>query len=259
MRLSFSGDGCGADWPLCHNELLPDKGPALIEWIHRATSGLCLILTAGLFVLALKLYPSRAPAKKAAKAALLFILIEALIGALLVTGGFVAGDESWQRLLLLALHLLNSLFLTAALSLCVRTALWRGFRIKKRYVYFAMAFVVLALTGNIASLAGQLFPAGSLSEAFYLDFSPSSHISLRLRILHPLFALLFLAGAWRLLFFERGNSAKILLAGAGAVGLVGFTTYALLSPLEMKIIHLISAYALWTGLVRLCVEKKNPL
>lgn len=259
VRLSFSGDGCGANWPLCGDEFLPKKGPALIEWVHRVTSLICLLAIVLLYVVASKIYPKKAPAKKSAGAALFFILIEALIGALLVTGGFVAGDLSAVRVLILSLHLVNSLFLTAALSLCFRTAFWQGFKIKKLCVGFAVGFVAIALVGNVASLAGQLFPVASLKEAFYLDFLPSSHISLRLRILHPLFALLFLVAMGVFVFFTKERILKILWAGAGAVALVGFTTWMLVSPLGMKMIHLVSAYLLWIGLVCSCVEKELDL
>ena len=256
VRLSFSGDGCGASWPLCNGHLLPDKGPALIEWIHRLTSLICLVLTLALRAFASKVYRlQNAPAKKSAQAALIFIFIEALIGALLVTSGLVAGDQSNMRVLILSLHLVNSLFLTAALGLCFKTALWPSFKIKKPLIYFALAFIAIALLGNVASLAGQLFPVSSLKEALYLDFLPSSHISLRLRILHPLLAVLFLTAMGAFVFFKGEKLLKILWAGAGAVALAGFLTWALASPLLMKMLHLILAYLLWIGLVFLSVKE----
>ena len=45
VRASFSGDGCGDHWPLCHGVVLPNEPSTktLIELTHRVTSGLALV------------------------------------------------------------------------------------------------------------------------------------------------------------------------------------------------------------------------
>ena len=37
VRVSFSGDGCGANWPTCNGQVLPGEmtTPTLIEFTHR--------------------------------------------------------------------------------------------------------------------------------------------------------------------------------------------------------------------------------
>ena len=48
VRATGSGAGCGNHWPLCNGEVLP-RAPSvatLIEYSHRLTSGVALILVA---------------------------------------------------------------------------------------------------------------------------------------------------------------------------------------------------------------------
>ena len=119
--------------------------------------------------------------------------------------------------------------------------------------YFLFLFPLLALTGNIASLAGQLFPSESLSSALSLDLLPSAHISLKIRPFHPLLAISFLLG---LSFFAYSKKYLIIPAVAVlGVVLFGFATLFFLSPLWMKIVHLVLAYSLWIFLVSFSIEK----
>ena len=252
VRLSLSGDACGNSWPLCNESFLPENKSALIEWIHRGTSGLSIILIFILLVLALKIYPKNHIVRKFSTASLILILIEALIGAFLVISGLVGLNTDKARILVLSLHLINSLFLIGALSLCWKTSLWENFKIKKPHIYFVVFFPLLALTGNIASLAGQLFPSSSLSQALTLDFLPSAHISLKLRPFHLLLAVAFvLALSW--LSFSKKHLRAVTIASL-IVASFGFATLVSLSPLWMKMGHLILAYGLWIFLVCSCVK-----
>ena len=252
VRLSLSGDGCGNSWPLCNEKILPENTAAFIEWIHRGTSALSLIFILLLFILALKIYSKKHIIKRLSIASFVLICVEALIGALLVLSGFVGLNKSEIRVLLLAFHLINSLLLIGALSLCWRTSLWNHFKIKRPHIYFVLAFPLLALTGNIASLAGQLFPSLSLSQALTLDFLPSSHISLKLRPFHPLLAISFLI--FLSVFSFSIKNLRLLTLASLVVVLFGFSTLIFLSPLWMKMGHLILAYSLWVFLVCSCVE-----
>ena len=272
VRLSLSGDACGKSWPLCESQLFPENTKALIEWLHRASSGLAF-----LFVLLLALwayYPkSQSPLIRFfSLLSFVFILIEAFIGALLVLKGWVALNTDQVRVISLALHSVNSVFLVGALTLNYKACFWQSphkptknsskaslktpwkkqIHLNKPLIYFVLAFPLLALTGNIASLAGQLFPASSLVEAWLLDFLPSSHISLKIRFLHPLLAVLFLAVLLRLAF-DKKQLWKSLLAVFFVV-LVGFSTLLSLSPLVMKLIHLFCAYFLWIFLLNEAVR-----
>ncbi len=264
VRLSLSGDGCGASWPLCRQKIFPEDSVSFIEWTHRLSSGLSLIFVFVLWLSALKIYHRNHIVRKLSMLSFALILIEALIGALLVMGGFVGLNLDKTRVGILAFHSVNSLFLTSALTLCWRVSLWEGLKVKKPMLFFVLFFPLIALTGNIASLAGQLFPTVSLWQALVLDFLPSAHISIQLRPLHPLLAVLFIitfsvwafsAKAESSLFFKRWPKPQVTLVFILTVALFGFATLISLSPLWMKITHLMMAYALWIFLSLLSVEK----
>ena len=245
VRFSHSGDACGSDWPLCRGKLIPDSLPALTEWIHRATSGLSLLLVLGLALCALKVYPPKHIVRKFALSTGVFILIEALIGAVLVLASLTGSDDSGLRVTVLNLHLINSLLLTGGLVLCRQGALGGRAFIKKPFIYFVAVFPLLALTGSVASLAGTLFPSESLSQAFISDFLPDSHITLKLRPLHPLLALGFV-----LWIFLSAEGKKLFIGISSAAFLSGLITLLTLSPVPMKLIHLSAGYALWIFLVK---------
>src|SRR5580693_9634155 len=52
VRATGSGAGCGRHWPLCNGEFLPatPQTQTMIEFTHRVTSGLSLVLVAILLV-----------------------------------------------------------------------------------------------------------------------------------------------------------------------------------------------------------------
>jgi len=50
--------------------------------------------------------------------------------------------------------------------------------------------MAIGMTGSLAILGDTMFPADSLRRAVVQDFSSSSHILLRLRVLHPVAAVI---------------------------------------------------------------------
>ncbi len=128
---------------------------------------------------------------------MLAIVIEALIGAMIVLADWVAEDASAARVVAVPLHLVNTLFLLAALTL---TAFWLagGRRLdtkaeptKTRWVLAGgSALVLIAASGAVTALADTLFPksgGGSLGE---------SHFLTDLRIVHPVLAVVAAVIAW---------------------------------------------------------------
>src|ERR1700747_2900428 len=82
VRASRSGEGCGDHWPLCNGVVIPHAAQiaTLIEFTHRATTGIAFILVAAMAVWGFRRY--RYELVWPAAAASLFLLItEALLGA----------------------------------------------------------------------------------------------------------------------------------------------------------------------------------
>lgn len=235
-----------------------------IELTHRATSGLSLLAVLGLVVGAFRGFPAGHPARRGALFSAVFILTEALLGAGLVLLRLVARDTSITRAWAHALHLVNTFTLVAALSLTV----WWGFdqpdlrlRGRRREAWLlgvgAVATIVLAVSGGIAALGDTLFPARSLAEGFAQDLSPSAHVLLRLRLWHPVAAVV--VGAW--LFgsvwtVHRAVSSPLTRTLAWTfTGLflaqlaLGVANVWLLAPVWLQLVHLFVADALWVVLV----------
>jgi heme A synthase len=264
VRASGAGAGCGNHWPLCDGEIIPHSPGAqkLIEFTHRAMSGLDVALVAILIVWAFRAFPKFHPARLGATLSGIFLFSEALIGAALVKLEHVAHNASTARGYSLSTHLLNTLTLLACLTL---TAWWGSgkprFRIRGREGWLAAVSValvaVLGISGAIAALGDTLFPARSLAEGFAQDLDPAASIFLRLRLLHPMIAAI--VAAW-LVFYAATSvdvrrqamivgAALLLQAGAGILNLV------LLAPIWMQLLHLLLADLLWIALVLLCASR----
>ena len=96
VRASGSGAGCGSHWPLCNGQVIPHAPQiqTVIEFTHRITSGLSLLIVAALCIWAFRLFPARHRVRRLSIAAAAFLLAEALLGAGLVLFEFVAHNES---------------------------------------------------------------------------------------------------------------------------------------------------------------------
>ena len=116
VRATGSGAGCGEHWPTCNGEVIPrpEAIETMIEFTHRLTSGVALIMTVALVVWAVRLFERGHRVRKAAWTTLAFMLAEAALGAGLVLFGLVADDDSVARAVVMCMHLLNTLFLLGA-------------------------------------------------------------------------------------------------------------------------------------------------
>lgn len=268
VRATGSGAGCGSHWPLCNGEVVP-RSPStqtLIELFHRATSGVAGLAILGLVVALLRREGRRHPATRAALAALVLTLVEALVGAGLVKLELVAGNTSGLRAVVMGIHLLTTYLLLIYLTL-VPLRLGepaRGLRWLPSTA-FRLAFLGMALvgvSGAIAALGDTLFPAGSLAEGLRQDLSPTAHLLLRLRLFHPFLAAALGFGlAWlaRVSLAERPRVAGTVLALLGAQLLAGFVNLALLAPVGLQLVHLTLAYSLLIALVVLAgIGPTNP-
>ena len=81
VRGTGSGDGCGASWPTCNGNIVPNSldSSAIIEYTHRVFSGLLLLVTFLLFIYCKK-YSSNRLLKRCSGALLFFVVLEAIIG-----------------------------------------------------------------------------------------------------------------------------------------------------------------------------------
>lgn len=159
VRATGSGAGCGSHWPLCNGTVIP-RAPevaTMIEFTHRLTSGIALLLVAAVLWLAMvrharhqdgrsarsRIDSARLPRpwssrwRSAARAVLVsvvaqrpwsaelwaavvamaFMISEALVGAGLVLFELTGQNDSMMRAVVLGVHLINTFFLLAAMAL----------------------------------------------------------------------------------------------------------------------------------------------
>ena len=265
VRATGAGAGCGRHWPRCNGVVIPRSPSAetLIEFTHRATSGLALLGVAALLWMAFRAFPRRHPARTGAVLSMVLMLTEAGVGAGLVLLELVAGNTSPWRAAWMAVHLTNTFLLLAAITL---TAWWasggRRVRVRGQELagFLAIAPLVLVLlvgmTGAVTALGDTLFPKTNVG------LSAGEHFLERLRIVHPLLAigtaLFAFAAASRLRALRPGRrTARLANAASMLLGiqlLVGMLNVALLAPIPMQIFHLLMADAVWLILVLLAAS-----
>jgi heme A synthase len=269
VRASHSGAGCGNHWPLCNGEFIPPSPTVntLIEFTHRLTSGLALLLVVALVVMAWRHFPRGHRVRAGAAITLAVMFSEALIGAGLVKFELVADNASLARALTLGAHLLNTLILLAALSAVALWAggvdrpTWRGMGRRGGLLLLGtLGLVIVSTTGAIASLGDTLFPARTLGEGFAQDLDPTSHLLLRLRVLHPTLAVvvgtLVIWIALRCMAWSDSERipAQRVIALVAVQWVVGMTSLLLLVPIPMQLGHLLVADLVWLAWIGLVVR-----
>jgi heme A synthase len=270
VRATGSGDGCGETWPRCEGSLFPLGGTTetAIEFTHRAMTVLL-----GIGLVALALWVRRAtrrgdPLRRALLWTGVFFVGEVIIGALLVVFGWVDDDASLGRVVVVPLHLVNTLFLLGSLAVAAHLAgggappRIRLGRMADRLILAGGAvLLIVAAAGALNALADTLFPADSFLEGLRDEFGPTAPFLVRLRVVHPLTAIV---GGIALVLLVRHPSFDVQRRAAGpvrAIGVlvfiqfaVGVTNVALATPVELQVLHLLLADVLWVAFVLAAVR-----
>lgn len=270
VRASGSGAGCGAHWPLCNGEVIPQSpGTAMaIEFTHRVMSGLALPVILVLLVWAWRAYPKGSLVRAGAGLSVLFTVTEALVGAGLVLFQLVAQNASSARALWVGVHLVNTFLLLASIAL---TAWWASPmlggrltpRIRGRVVWFLalglLGVLALGTTGAITALGDTLFPSSSIAQGLQQDLDPTASFLIRLRVIHPFLAIA--VGVYVILLARVLNALhpdtrlKPLTGAVMALvvlqGMAGVVNIYLLAPIWMQMVHLLLADLVWIALVLL--------
>jgi len=265
VRATGSGAGCGNHWPLCNGQVIPlsPRIDTIIEFTHRCMTGVSTFLVIGLLVWTFRGTIKGQAARVSAVASMVLLLNEAFLGALLVKLGYVTGNQSIGRVVVLSIHLSNTLLLLAALTLTARFLstgqMTRALPVRGVNRTWAVlglaATLIVGVSGSLAALGDTLFPASSLRLAFAQDFAPGSPWLLRLRGVHPASALI--AAIFVLWLVRQGRRVGTGRLGALVLGLLtfqfalGVMDVLLLAPVWMQLLHLFGADVYWVSLVSL--------
>jgi cytochrome c oxidase assembly protein subunit 15 len=262
VRATQSGAGCGNNWPLCNGQVLPVSPTwhTIIEFIHRQSVTVSVVMLVLLFVWTWRSTAVGMAARVFMVIATVLLVNEAFLGALLVLLGYVTGNKSIGRVVVLSIHLSNTLLMLAAMTMTARM-LGTGQRwseLRARGTDKAVAIIGLAatlivgVTGSLAALGDTLFPASTLRAAFAQDFDANSPWLLRLRGVHPASACLAATFVvWLVLRARRQGQvrgANVVLALLAAQFVLGVADVMLLAPTWMQILHLLGADLYWVTL-----------
>jgi cytochrome c oxidase assembly protein subunit 15 len=265
VRATGSGAGCGNHWPLCNGQVIPlsPRVDTVIEFTHRCMTGGSIFVVIGLLVWTFRGTIKGQAARMFAVASIVLLANEAFLGALLVKLGYVTGNQSMGRVVVLSIHLSNTLLLLAALTLTARLLgtgqMWGELGAggaKKVWAFLGLAAtLVVGVSGSLAALGDTLFPASSLRAAFAQDFAAGSPWLLRLRGVHPVSAVVAAVFVFWLMSQARrtgaGRLAGVVLALLAFQFALGLADVLLLAPVWMQILHLLGADLYWIALVTL--------
>ena len=261
VRATGSGDGCGESWPRCEGSLFPLGGgtETTIEFAHRAATAFLGIVLVILVVVAWRAGDAGRQVRRGLKWVGFFFIGEVVIGAVLVLTGWVDTDASIGRMIVVPLHLMNTFLLLAAVVLVVHVAnggTWPRLDLGRRSNQVGIAILgtilVIGAFGGLNALADTLFPADSVLEGLRAEFGDAAPVLVRVRVLHPMVAIaggLGVVVALRSAVFDpTGRVRRLANAAAILVGVeatVGIINVALLTPVEVQLVHLLIADMLW--------------
>lgn len=269
VRITGSGAGCGQHWPTCQGDIvhLPKTVATAIELSHRLTSGLSLLLVLALAVMAFLRFPPGDVTRRFAIAAVVFMVVESLVGAALVLLRLVGENGSAARAAVMAVHLVNTCLLTGSIALAGWSAnhpaprRWLpSCRLDWALLGSLAAALAVSVTGAITALGDTLYPVqakSSIAVRLATDQSSTATLIERLRAVHPLVAFasaaLFIVVAWQAR--EIRPRPEVVTGARMVIGLVflqvaaGVTNIVLSAPGWMQVIHLGIATGLWLCLV----------
>jgi cytochrome c oxidase assembly protein subunit 15 len=258
VRATGSGAGCGNHWPLCNGDFFPHhpRLATVIEYVHRSMTGIVTTLVGVLIGWTFLARPRGDRARRAVVWSGILLVTEALLGALLVKGGYVESNASDMRVVMQCIHFTNTMLLLAAVTLTwwwlrdrphAGVALGPNARMVAWISLGATLFV--GATGSVAALADTLFPPASLQAAFLQDFAAHSPLIVRMRWLHPATALLALACAVWIALQLRSKLGHLLVGLVCLQILLGAADVLLLAPTWLQVLHLLGADLYWIALV----------
>lgn len=281
VRITHSGDGCGRSWPLCYGDIIPVGAATetLIEFSHRLLSLGVLILGVWMWRKARKVRRENPGVHAFSLAAFVFLIIESLFGAALVVFALTGDNSSVARAVVNAAHMVNAMLLMSTLVGAVvyarGSAAW-PVRLRAQGLLtgtLALAFagmLIVMFFGKIAAMGNTIFPSDSLAAGLAADFDSESHWMIRIRILHPLIAIvvgiyLFISlgfGWWLKPVREARSLAQWLFGVYVTQLLIGTVNWALLAPAVLQLVHLgmaVVAFVLLSAMSLVMLSSDAPL
>jgi heme a synthase len=262
VRATSSGGGCGNRWPLCNGDFFPHhpRLATVIEYTHRSLTGICTTLVIALT--GWTFYATRRghKARRAIVASCIFLVTEALLGAVLVLRSYVENNISPGRVVMQSIHFTNTLLLLGALSLTAwfltqqqRKSEPANTRTDAKWLVWlsVIATMLMGATGSLAALADTLFPSASVQAGLTEDFAANAPLLVRMRWVHPAATLIGVVCVVLLAARIRTKLSRAVFWLLMAQIVLGIADILLLAPIWMQILHLLGADLYWVALIAL--------
>ncbi|MFD2704938.1 heme A synthase [Salibacterium lacus] len=261
-----SAEGCGATWPLCYGQLIPESSAkeTIIEYSHRAWSGLMGMFVFILAVWSWKKLSHLRETKFLALMAVLFILFQGFMGA----GAVIWGNNN----IVLALHFGISTISFAAVALLTVLAFEDGksgvtkvqvSKTYRNYLFGVLVYSYLVIyTGAYVKHTGATYVCSGFplcNGSLFPDMGSGTAYQLSIHMIHRAAAVLlavlfFVLLIWTIRRFRRysvlffGSIAVFLLvlvqAGAG-ISILFVDSYlppALVHSLTITVLFTVLSY-----------------
>ena len=270
VRMTGSGAGCRDAWPSCNDALIPDfqDFETVIEYVHRVTSGLALLVGGAIFWKSRGLFEREVLIRRFAKGAFICLVIEALIGAVLVKFHLVKLDASVARAVVIALHLANTLILvglaTACASFCFKSGgdeIRKLSRLSRDAHVMLWSLILTGMFGAVTALADTLTKMNvSSTEAQLLS---ADHFLHAVKWLHPMIAIvtssILVIIAHRTWAEARPGTtlskwSMIVLVLVGVQVILGLANIQFVIPYWLQVAHLFGADLLWIAVLLLVTD-----
>ena len=268
VRATGSGDGCGATWPTCKGKIIPALSDTseLIEFSHRSVSGVLLVVTLIIFAKTRR-FQKDSLVRTVTNFLTFFVILEALIGAVIVIFEWVGLNSSLPRIIAVPIHLVNTFGLLGSYAILCKILQDDLQNIRpmfnKNFILISSLFLLSGATGSITALADVLFPSASFIEGFLADFDKTSEVLTRLRILHPIVSstlsivLYAYATGISKKYNVRVKPLQLLIIFAVFLGVFNVLSNIIL---PLSILHLAIADFLWISYIYVSIDlSKNNL
>ncbi|WP_342028576.1 heme A synthase [Salibacterium halotolerans] len=272
-----SAEGCGATWPLCYGQLIPESSAkeTIIEYSHRAWSGLMGLFVFILAVWSWKKLSHLRETKFLALMAVLFILFQGFMGA----GAVIWGNND----IVLALHFGISTISFASVALLTVLAFEdnnssvTGVRVSKAYRNYLFGVLVYAYLVIYTGAYVKHTDATYVCNGFPLcngsiipDMGSGLAYQLSIHMIHRAAALILAALFLVLLIWtiRRYSTYPVLLFGSTAVFLLvlvqaaaGISILFVDSYLPPALVHSLTITILFTILsyMGMVITRRNTL
>jgi protoheme IX farnesyltransferase len=267
LRAMKYGDGCGSNWPLCNGPKDPLRGPVatLIESSHRISTELAGLIAVGLVIYAARAFGKGHLAKKFTGVALLFTIVEALVGRHLVVKGLVTSNDTLERAFWMGAHVLSTFMLVGAIAMAALSASnIRPIKLKAQgtagwlLTFGFVGTMLLGVSGAISAFGHQVRPdVAGLSEMM----KPSAFWASKLAVAHPVGSasiglyLLLMCGLIQHLRPDPfvKNSARLLIGILVTQMAIGGLNIFLKAPVTLQMMHLVLADLNWISVAVLAL------